>query len=66
MSHCKIHGEIFVEYGGNTGAPVDGYCYQCHIDELKTALQQIATNWRVPVDDWATQIARKALRENTE
>ena len=39
MSECKEHGTIYVEYGGNIGAPSDGYCYQCEIDRLKAELE---------------------------
>lgn len=35
MSECKKHGIISVEFDGNTGAPIDGYCYQCDIDTLR-------------------------------
>jgi hypothetical protein len=40
VSECKEHGAIYVEYGGNIGAPSDGYCYQCEIDRLKAGLKR--------------------------
>lgn len=40
MSECKERGTIYVEYGGNIGAPSGGYCYQCEIDQLKAVLKR--------------------------
>ena len=37
---CEIHGIVYVEFGGNTGSPPEGYCYQCEIDRLAAELAE--------------------------
>lgn len=45
---CEQHGLVYVEFGGNTGSPPEGYCYQCEIDRLAAALAEAQrhTDWQ--------------------
>lgn len=70
MSKCKEHGTIYVEYGGNIGAPSDGYCYQCEIDLLKAELEeakQSKLKIGVELDKWRNRaVANRAALKDLE
>jgi hypothetical protein len=40
MMACEKHGLVYVQFGGNTGSPPEGYCYQCEIDALRAEVAE--------------------------